>query len=823
MKTIKISVRDKIAVNMSNIPYTCGNSDFVINFDFDAEWDEFSVKTARFIKDDRTYQDQVFQGNECPVPVLYNTNKVRVGVFAGNLHTSTPAIVNANKGILCGNGSPEVPSEDVYAQIMKMLNNSDALPLELDTTLTVAGSAADAKAVGDALANVGKHTDEQIASAVESYLDKNPVQSGKTASAPFPPIMQTAPIGQLFEAPENYTAWCPGNLRYDKNIDKYVDVIIGSDTHVNGTRHLYVTYIDPVTFEAEVPVAAKYVDEDGVTEIIPTGADGMGATNFNILSDGRYAIIKDNGDGSSMFRFISSDNGVTWVKSEVVTGIPSTLYGCTVLSNGRWIGCDDTLNCYFYYSDDEGITWTAVKPETGGFYYEGEACILELKENVLMAVGRMSMSGVGYSASGDAEHALLSFSYDNGENWSKWVESASIDNMNAASCTGFVHDGIVEIFAASRWFSCSSHAVTDYTNTGKSGAITHYVATVENSLNDKFTNRGIVVYANGAKGSDTDLPAQDFHAPCLAANGIGTDFLLVYFDRWAEPYTSESANHHFVHGSLYGFAPQEDADGRTGRTYSTNKIESLIAAAVKKLNIRIDEFIANGGSGETSDSFYVTDGLAYHIDAVSDDAISNQVLADKIGGTECALTATSGYEVEFSKHGIIHAAISCTGAKGFLDNPQEFTIECCVYNRTEAAKYLGNIPYGTVSAYNFFGRSGYNAYCYLNSAGEAKTGNFSSVTFSAAKNQLNHLLFAYSADGIKGYLNGIFMGEISTADLDDFASWNNYFSGNNQRVITFNGSDTHYFRSFRVYGKTLTAEEAAQNYNYEKYRLESVN
>lgn len=123
MKTIKISVRDKIAVNMSNIPYTCGNSDFVINFDFDAEWDEFSVKTARFIKDDRTYQDQVFQGNECPVPVLYNTNKIRVGVFAGDLHTSTPAIITANKGILCVGGSPETPSEDVYAQIMEMLKN----------------------------------------------------------------------------------------------------------------------------------------------------------------------------------------------------------------------------------------------------------------------------------------------------------------------------------------------------------------------------------------------------------------------------------------------------------------------------------------------------------------------------------------------------------------------------------------------------------------------------------------------------------------------------------------------------------------------------
>lgn len=205
-KTIKISVRDKIAVNMSNIPYTCGNSDFVINFDFDEEWDEFSVKTARFIKDDRTYQNQVFQGNECPVPVIYNTNKIRVGVFAGNLHTSTPAIVKANKGILCGDGSPEAPSDDVYAQIMEMLNNSGSVApaVKLDTTLTVAGRAADAKAVGDALANagtkkytelngkpsingveltgnktsadlgIGNPTDEQVAENVRAWLDEHP-------------------------------------------------------------------------------------------------------------------------------------------------------------------------------------------------------------------------------------------------------------------------------------------------------------------------------------------------------------------------------------------------------------------------------------------------------------------------------------------------------------------------------------------------------------------------------------------------------------------------------------------------------------------------
>ena len=123
MKTIKIVVRDKIAVTMDETQYICGNSDFIVNFDFDAEWDEFDVKTVRFSKDNRKYIDVVLQGNECSVPIIYNTNKIRVGVFAGNLHTTTPAIIPAKKSILCRDGSPEAPSDDVYAQIMELLNS----------------------------------------------------------------------------------------------------------------------------------------------------------------------------------------------------------------------------------------------------------------------------------------------------------------------------------------------------------------------------------------------------------------------------------------------------------------------------------------------------------------------------------------------------------------------------------------------------------------------------------------------------------------------------------------------------------------------------
>lgn len=118
---IRITVREKEAIADRTI-YVCGNSGFVVKFDFDQEWDKFETKTARFICDNNAFTDVVFQGTTCPVPVLSNTHRVRIGVFAGNLVTTTPAYVVATKSILCEGGAPAAPTDNVYGQIMEMLN-----------------------------------------------------------------------------------------------------------------------------------------------------------------------------------------------------------------------------------------------------------------------------------------------------------------------------------------------------------------------------------------------------------------------------------------------------------------------------------------------------------------------------------------------------------------------------------------------------------------------------------------------------------------------------------------------------------------------------
>lgn len=124
---IDVKVRDKIAVATKDATYICGNSDFVVVFDFDDEWNEYDKKTARFVHGNGTHYDVMFEGNTCPVPVISDTYTIRIGVFAGNLKTTTPAYISAKKSILCGSGVPAAPPDDVYAQIMEELNklNSD--------------------------------------------------------------------------------------------------------------------------------------------------------------------------------------------------------------------------------------------------------------------------------------------------------------------------------------------------------------------------------------------------------------------------------------------------------------------------------------------------------------------------------------------------------------------------------------------------------------------------------------------------------------------------------------------------------------------------
>lgn len=125
-KSIDITVVNKRAAVEGTPVIVCGNSDYVMSFSFDDEWGKDSYKTARFkyMKDGEwRHQDVIFSGATVEVPVLNDIVFVLVGVFEGDLCTTTPARVPCVPSILCGSGSKYEPTPEVYDQMMSVINN----------------------------------------------------------------------------------------------------------------------------------------------------------------------------------------------------------------------------------------------------------------------------------------------------------------------------------------------------------------------------------------------------------------------------------------------------------------------------------------------------------------------------------------------------------------------------------------------------------------------------------------------------------------------------------------------------------------------------
>lgn len=123
-KTIDIIIKDKIAKLADlNAFIVCGNDNYEINFIFDEEWAEYDEKTVYFIANGVTLPPVVFQGNKCDVPALSNATALSVGVSAGDIRTTTDAVISCRKSIRCKCGAPVAPTPEVYDQIMQMIND----------------------------------------------------------------------------------------------------------------------------------------------------------------------------------------------------------------------------------------------------------------------------------------------------------------------------------------------------------------------------------------------------------------------------------------------------------------------------------------------------------------------------------------------------------------------------------------------------------------------------------------------------------------------------------------------------------------------------
>lgn len=183
MITINITVAGCRAALEGTPTIVCGNKKkYSIKFTFDDEWGANTAKTARFVwvaGGKLQHTDVIFTGDTVAVPQLVGATEVKVGVFEGDLQTTTPARIYCERSIRCYGGEPAEETPGQYDHIMTLYNQA----LEQQAA---AASAANTARVAAQAATASQSKVEAIVAGNEAYT-KNEAD-GRAA----PAIVQTA-------------------------------------------------------------------------------------------------------------------------------------------------------------------------------------------------------------------------------------------------------------------------------------------------------------------------------------------------------------------------------------------------------------------------------------------------------------------------------------------------------------------------------------------------------------------------------------------------------------------------------------------------------
>ena len=344
MKDIRISIRDKISNNVSHDTYVCGNSDYRIVFDFDEEWEAHPVKTAR-IKYGGVYQEVVFTGNVCDFPIIHDARMISVGVYAGNLSTTTPAIITAYRSILSGDEAHTEPTEDVYNQLMGLVEagavrgesggyytptvtqpesgkmrvgftpSKSSMPTVMDTEITMPSG-------GDMLASVydpkGKKQDVfSYVDAIRDWVTENFIKKSEAEQMMTSKIQLT--FGPDFEG-KTYTITGGANETYTGTVPATL-IVTQTIKTINTEYVVTCSNEDDVTYERVVKIGSYYgvyqsefvsfraylvcTADAGCTVIATNGSktysgvsDSNGEVTLNIGATGTYSVTASK-DGAT--------------------------------------------------------------------------------------------------------------------------------------------------------------------------------------------------------------------------------------------------------------------------------------------------------------------------------------------------------------------------------------------------------------------------------------------------------------------------------------------------------------------------------------------
>lgn len=342
MNIINVTVRGKMARAEGRARVVCGNSDYTVRFDFDEEWSEYFAKTARFVTEDGSYTDVQFEGSDCTIPILRNTRTLLVGVFAGNLRTTTAALIHAVPCITDPDGTPADPTPDVYAQLMERFN-----AMEAPAAILYEKQDLTAEQQATARENIGVATPdwEQSDEGQPDYIKNRPFYEVVTETLLDPTIENWRKNESVYcswrVAGVDYIDVHPSNLEHGAGFRYELGDVAVEVYHAAGFLSIKPSDADVHILKREPNI--KQIDPKFIPERL---FDATGATNAEItaaLQENKLCYVRD-ADGFWFCNSYDYNDGTEPYYSAAFYHITEGSFGSIDYTSKRWTsdnGFDD--------------------------------------------------------------------------------------------------------------------------------------------------------------------------------------------------------------------------------------------------------------------------------------------------------------------------------------------------------------------------------------------------------------------------------------------------------------------------------------------------
>lgn len=117
---LKVKIRKKIAYSDQQV-IVCGNDDYTVTFDWDAEWDALEPMMVVVCRDGSVYPPIGIENKRAKLPQLH-TEECAIGLIAGETRTTTAAVYRCLPGVQDGaSGEVELP-ESFYDVLLSKIS-----------------------------------------------------------------------------------------------------------------------------------------------------------------------------------------------------------------------------------------------------------------------------------------------------------------------------------------------------------------------------------------------------------------------------------------------------------------------------------------------------------------------------------------------------------------------------------------------------------------------------------------------------------------------------------------------------------------------------